>query len=168
MATYHFGWWKVSREQPSMLLIAAKKYICFPEKFTYQVLPKKNHPRHPDINTYSKWSFQLNCLFFAGIESTVEEKKGYSKCSNITPLLNQGTLQMAPVTPQGQFFIAMDTAQAECINYWVPAQENLCSPCWPGREEFSGTVLTGRSTELLTAGIKMKELHGVTLCIVSV
>lgn len=35
------------------------------------------------------------------------------------------------------------------------------------REESSGTATTGRSTELWTGGVKMKEVHGVTLCIIS-
>lgn len=40
-------------------------------------------------------------------------------------------------------------------------------PMLARREESSGTGTTDRSTELLTEGVKMKDVHGVTLCIIS-
>lgn len=59
-----------------------------------------------------KMIFSTKLPFLCRNRQNSREKKGYSKCSNITLLLNQGPLQMASVTLQDQFFIATDTAQA--------------------------------------------------------
>lgn len=104
-------WLVKSKQRTAITATNRKNTFVFQKYLLIKFFQKKSHPRHPDINTQSKLSFQLNYFSFAGLERTIE-KKGTSKCSNITPLLNQGTVQMATVTPQGQFFVATATAQA--------------------------------------------------------